>query len=221
MSDLEAVVFDFDGLIVDTESPALDSWRELYAEHGHDFPLDRWHAIVGTIGHLDVVGDLEALVGRPLERDVLLARRRRRKDELLAGTGPLPGVVERVREAQQLGLRLAIASSSSTRWVGAHLERIGLAGAFEVLACADGDPERAKPAPTVYAEACAGLGVAPSAAVAIEDSPNGVAAAKAAGLACIAVPNPITEALDLSAADLVVPSLADRALADLLADLPR
>ena len=99
-----------------------------------------------------------------------------------------------------------------------HLERLALRHRFTHVVTAGG-ALKAKPAPDTYLEACARLGVDPGAALAVEDSPNGIAAAKAAGLTCVTVPNTITQGLDLSAADLRLSSLADRTLADVLAQL--
>src|SRR4051812_8007166 len=126
----------------------------------------------------------------------------------------MPGVERFVAEASEAGLGLAVASSSSIGWVSEHLDRLGLLDRFSVVSCASDDVP-AKPDPGVYVRAVQMLGVAPGAAAAFEDSPNGIAAAKAAGLRCIAVPNRMTKGLDLSRADAVVPSFADLAVVGL------
>jgi beta-phosphoglucomutase-like phosphatase (HAD superfamily) len=129
-----------------------------------------------------------------------------------------PGVEAYLEAAQRRGLRLAVASNSRREWVAPHLARLGLLERFAHLSC--WAPVRPpKPAPDLYLDAAAALGVRPTDALAFEDSPAGVAAAKAAGLRCVAVPHPLTARLDLSAADLIVPSLTDYPLPALLARL--
>ena len=126
-----------------------------------------------------------------------------------------PGVRDYLDAARRLGLGLAVASSSSRRWVAGHLERLGLADRFDVLRCAE-DVTRVKPHPDLYVAALKALGAAPVAAIALEDSPNGVLAAKRAGLFCVAVPNPLTAKLDLTAADILLASLDELPLPALL-----
>lgn len=216
-----AVVFDFDGTVMDTETPEYEVWKELYAEHGVELPLSVWSAGIG-IGPrenpFDPYDYLDACLARPCDREGLRAERRLRFLGRLRRLGPRAGVVERLDEASALGLRLAIASSSPQAWIDDQLAYLRLADRFDLTRTAD-DVARTKPDPELYLSACAALGVAPREAVAIEDSPNGVRAAKAAGLACVACPNPLTALLPLDHADCVVPSLADVSFADLLARL--
>jgi len=212
---LRALLFDFDGLIVDTETPALASWRELYAEHGHELTLERWSAAVGTIDGFDPVAHLRELAGG-VDLDEALARRTARELELVEVEQLRPGVLEYLEEARRRGLAAAIVSSGSRPWIDRHLARLERAEHFEHIVTADGDAARAKPQPVLYLEALARLGVAADDAVAFEDSPNGVRAAKAAGLFCVAVPNSVTAALGLDEADVVVSSLAELPFARLL-----
>ena len=111
---------------------------------------------------------------------------------------------------------MAIVSSAGEAWVLAHVRRLGVEHVWHSITCANGDVGRAKPAPDLYLEALAGLGLSPGEAIAFEDSLHGVQAAKAAGLFCVAVPNPVTASLALDEADLVVESLADLPLDELL-----
>jgi HAD superfamily hydrolase (TIGR01509 family) len=212
---LRGLLFDFDGLIVDTETPSLAAWQELYREHGHELPLDRWATVIGTVGAWDPFELLEELVG-PVDREALNARRLARELELGEIEELRPGVLDYLAEARGRGLATAIVSSSSRRWVDRHLGRLERAADFDAIVTADHDPERAKPRPTLYLEALSRLGLAAGEAVAFEDSPNGVLAAKAAGLFCVAVPNRVTAGLALDEADLVVPSLAELPFEDLL-----
>jgi HAD superfamily hydrolase (TIGR01509 family) len=204
---LRALLFDFDGLLIDTEGPSYRSWAELYSEHGHELTLDAWSAAVGTIGGFDPEADLSAR-GVLLEEHHLESRRRRDL-ELCDVEEMRPGVVELLDDADRLGLHVAIVSSASTWWIEHHLGSRELLERFELLVCANGDAVRAKPRPTLYLEALGLLGVAADEAIAFEDSANGVAAAKAAGIYTVAVPNEVTGTLDLSAADRVVGSLLE------------
>ena len=217
---MKLVVFDFDGLILDTEVPVYDAWQEIYGEHGVALAFEKWAQCIGTADVFDPCVDLEAALGRALDAAALRSRHRALTDALIAAQAVLPGVREYVDEAQRLGVRLGVASSSGRQWVEGHLERLGLRGRFEVIRCAD-DVPRVKPDPALYRAVLEAMGVRPEEAVALEDSPNGVLAAKRAGLSCVAVPNPLTARLDLSAADLRLASLAELSLAEVLARLRR
>jgi len=209
-------VFDFDGLILDTEGPVFTAWQEEFAAYGcPPLTIDEWSAEIGTSGGLDLVDLIRTRATVPFDEDTMHARRRLRRDELLANETTLPGVHEWLDEADALGLALAIASSSPHDWVEPRLETLGIRHRFAHVACVR-DGLAGKPAPDTYLAACAAVDVDPRAALAIEDSPHGVAAAKAAGLWCIAVPHAITERLDLSRADLRLRSLADLSLRDAL-----
>jgi HAD superfamily hydrolase (TIGR01509 family) len=218
MGAVRALVLDFDGLVLDTETPLLRAWQRTFADHGTELDVAWWATLIGTADHEDPADRLEAIIGRPTDREGLQLARLGLRDQLLEAEDALPGVVELLAQAEALGLALAVASSSSPTWVGGHLERLGLRSRFGHLACHDGRC-RPKPAPDLYLAACEGLGVEPGAAVAFEDSRNGVLAAKSAGLRCVAVPSALTSDMDLSAADLRVPSLADLDLEDLIAQL--
>jgi beta-phosphoglucomutase-like phosphatase (HAD superfamily) len=214
---IRGLLFDFDGLLIDTESPSRLVFEELYREHGHELPRDRWATVIGTLGaEFEPYTHLEELVGRPLDREALDVRRRAREDELCDLEDLRPGIEEYREEAERLGLGTAIVSSSSRNWIERHLGRLGRTNGWDAIVTADGDSERAKPRPTLYLEALAALGLEPHEAIAFEDSPNGVRAAKAAGIACVAIPNPATSTLAFDEADLVLESLADVPLSELL-----
>jgi HAD superfamily hydrolase (TIGR01509 family) len=214
---IRALVFDFDGLILETEEPDYLAWQELYREHGRDLPLDVWCQCIGrSLDWFDPIARLEEEVGRPLDRAALHERHHRRHLELIQAGRALPGVEAYLDEARRLGLPVAIASSSRLDWVQGHLGRLGLADGWACLCCW-GEGERAKPEPDLYLSAFARLQVAPHEAIAFEDSPNGVQAAKRAGMWCVAVPNPLTRSLDLSAADLRLDSLEQMPLREVIA----
>jgi HAD superfamily hydrolase (TIGR01509 family) len=215
---VRGLLFDFDGLLLDTETPSRRAFEDLYRDHGHELPHDRWSTVIGTIGaEFEPYAHLEELVGAELDRDVLDARRRAREYALSDLEELRPGIEDYLAEADRRGLVRAIVSSSSRDWVDRHLGRLGRANGWRAIVTADGDTERAKPRPTLYLEALDAIGVTAAEAIAFEDSPNGVRAAKAAGLFCVAIPNPATQTLALDHADLVLDSLADLPLSDLLA----
>ena len=213
IASFSALVFDFDGLILETETPVYQSWAEVYREQGLDLPLEIWSETIGRGHHFDPLAHLAERLGRKLGPEIA-ERRKARRTEMVEALEVLPGVYETMAEARRLGMRLGVASSSSRRWVVGHLERLRMTD-FDCIRCAD-DVQRAKPDPDLYLAVCECLGVAPAQSVAFEDSANGIAAAKAAGLRCVAVPNPMTAGMDLSAADLRLPALSAMPLHDIL-----
>lgn len=216
---IKALIFDFDGLILDTEVPEFTVWRDIYAAHGQELALATWAACIGTADLVfDPYADLEARLDRPLDRGALRRDRRARVTALIEAQPPLPGVVDYLDAARGLGLGLAVASSSRREWVTGHLSRLGLLDRFATIRTAD-DVARTKPDPALYQAALAGLGLTPAEALVLEDSPNGVTAAKRAGLYCVAVPNALTATLPLDHADRRLASLADLPLSALLADM--
>src|SRR5947209_7671759 len=123
---VRAVVFDFDGLILETEVAILETWQEIYAEHGLTLPMEVWVETLGTAEHwFDPLAHL-AGQGVRLDPEETLARRRRRHEEIIGGLSPLPGVIEYLEAAPALGIALGVASSSTRAWVGGHLERLGI-----------------------------------------------------------------------------------------------
>ncbi len=217
MGKIRALVFDFDGVIIDTETPDYLTWQELYSSFGVELDRGLWSRYIGGGAEsFDAYQHLESLIGRPIERAEVRHRRRQRYLEIVEASPILPGVLEYIQEARGLGLRLGVASSSSRGWVEGHLARRGLLQYFEVVKSAD-DVARIKPDPELYLASVAQLGSQPGGALAIEDSFNGVTAAKRAGLFCVAVPNPMTEHMPLQHADLRLRSLAEVPLKSVLA----
>lgn len=213
---IRALVFDFDGLILDSEMPDYLSWKETYQSFGVELPVDLWVQNIGSVTFFDPYTHLELLVGRALDRDAVKAARRRRDDELMAQQGMMPGVADYLVEARQLGLKTAVASSSRHAWVDPLLKRLGLTDQFDAVCCRDDVGDRAKPDPAVYQAALAALNVRPDEALAFEDSPHGAAAARAAGIFCVIVPNEMTSQLPFSQSDYRLTSLADMPLKQLL-----
>jgi HAD superfamily hydrolase (TIGR01509 family) len=213
---IRALIFDFDGLILDSETPTFTSWAEVFRSQGAELRLEVWSRYIGLVhGSFDPQEHLERALGRPVDMGPLRAEKRRRFLEMVLAQPVMPGVLDYLDGARRLGLKTAGASSAPGEYVRGELARLGLFERFGAVLCGE-DAPRCKPAPDLYLAAIKALGVAATEAIAMEDSPNGVAAAKAAGLFCLAVPNAVTRALDLSQANLIVGSLAELPLEELL-----
>lgn len=216
MRRYDAIIFDFDGLVIDTESPAFEAWSAIFQEQGTTLLLERWVECVGASdSRFDPVLHLSELTGRTYDRATLMGDKEKRKAEICNTLLPLPGVIDRMNEARHLGLKIAVASSSSRVWVETHLMRLGLRDQLDAMLTRD-DVSRGKPFPDLYFAAAKAIGVPPERCLAFEDSGNGVRAAKAAGMACYAIPNPITRTLDFRMADGVIASLAEVTVAKLV-----
>lgn len=214
---IEALVLDFDGLILDTETPFRRSWEAIYERHGLTVSPADWAGLIGSSADPpEAYALLERHLGRPVDRTGIRERRMAYELELLKREQVLPGVRELVADARARGLRLAIASSSERTWVAGHLQAVGLLDSFETIASAD-DVVATKPASDLYERALESLGVPAGRAIAFEDSVHGVAAAKAAGLFCVAVPNGVTRHLSFPEADCVVETLLGRRLDEFIA----
>ena len=213
---IKGLIFDFDGLILDTELPVFQTWQEIYQSYGCYLPLSSWAMNIGVGADVfDPYEDLERQLGRPVDREQIRALRRRRQVKRIEAQPVLPGVREYIAEAKGLGLGIGLASSSSRDWVVGHLTRLGLEQQFDSIKCSD-DVQLTKPDPELYLANLDSLGIQADEAVALEDSPNGIASAKAAGIFCVTVPNFLTSQLPLNDADLRLASLAEISLGDLL-----
>jgi putative hydrolase of the HAD superfamily len=215
MDPLKALIFDFDGLMVDTETAIYITWREIYEQHGYELPLETYVQCVGSHNtDYNPAKELDQMVGRVLDWDTLLAEQSRRNRELHQDLGPFPGIKELLLEANETGVKCAVASSSNSEWVHGWLHRLGLWDHFDAVITRD-LVERPKPAPDLFLLAMSRLGVTGTEAVVLEDSVNGLRAAVAAEVPCIIVPNTVTRGLDFSAARAVLPTLGGVGLAGL------
>ena len=214
---IKALIFDFDGLILDTETPDYIVWQEIYAEHGARLPIELWGQLIGGAGatDFDAAIHLEKLLGHPVDRPALNALWRAHSDELIAHQPIQPGVKDYLDDARRLGLRLAIASSSPHKWVDMYLADLGLLDYFEAILCAE-DVRRVKPDPGLFLVALSALHLRAEEVIVFEDSPNGVKAAKSVGIFTVAVPNYLTRQLKVEGADILLNSLARMTLAGLL-----
>jgi len=203
-----AVVFDFDGLILDTEWCDFTSTAAVFAEHGATLSLEVWKHYIGDIDHPYWADILEEQLGHPIDRDRWVPERRTANDRCASSMTLMPGVTALLDALDRAGIPMAVASSSPSDWVGRHLRERGLSARFATI-CSGDDVERTKPDPALYLLACERLGVDPSTAVAVEDSVHGIRSARAAGMIAVAVPSSMTADMDFSRADLRVHSCKD------------
>ena len=209
---IRALVFDFDGLILDTETPLIDSYHDVHEAHG--VPFDR-AVFLRSVGHADYAFDPWHGFSPHADRAALELQRQTCKSARLLAQKILPGVVALLDAAKETGLRVGLASNSEHEWVEPHLARLGLRERFDFLACREDAPSP-KPEPDLYRLVLNHFGLRGIEAIAFEDSHTGSIAAKRANLWCVAAPNPSTAHHDLSHADLRVTSLAEVDLHELM-----
>ena len=202
-------IFDFDGLIVDTEMPRYIAWREEYEKHGQTLTIRDWWIAIGTgPAVFDPARQLSDLTGNNMAPNEILKVVDARSYELMEEVELFPGVDEFNKRANKMGMPMAVASSSSAEWVIGHLERFGLRRYFQSVVTTE-DVQHVKPEPDLYLSALQNLGLSNGSVLAFEDSPNGIKAAKAAGLCCLAVPNLITREMNLQQADKIYGSFLE------------
>jgi HAD superfamily hydrolase (TIGR01509 family) len=214
---IKALIFDFDGLILDTETPEVLVWQSIYKDHGFELPVQEWEKTIGGYGlsNFDPAQHLSLLTSGRLDPVSLRSRYRKESDAIIHAKPVLPGVVDLIEQARRSDVQVAIGSSSSHSWVDTHTKRLGIFDYFDHIICQDDvSPGRTKPNPDIYLKALEQLNVKKDAAVVFEDSPNGVLAARRAEIFVVAVPNPLTEKMGVSG-DITVPSLADLSLQEL------
>lgn len=205
-----ALIFDFDGLILDTESAEVEIWNDFYAKVGLTFTMDAYINAIGSNSPEDFHPAILLADREGEERSFEQIRQDFRKIAYLRceQLEAMDGVVDLIKNAKTKGYFLAVGSSAAYSWVQTHLNRLGLLDAFDAIVTFD-NVERAKPAPDIYLKVLETLGVSPENALVFEDSQNGVLAAHRAGIRAIAVPNPITAIQDFFLATAVLPSLAN------------
>ncbi len=218
---LKALIFDFDGLILDTETPEVLVWQSIYREHGFELPVDEWEKTIGGYGisNFDPANHLSLLSQGRLDSASMRIRYRRESDLLIHASDIMPGVVRIIEEAREQGIAVAIGSSSPHSWVDTHAKRLGIFHYFKHIICQDDvAPGRTKPNPDIYLKALEVLKVQNTEAVVFEDSLNGVDAARRAKIFVVAVPNPLTAKMGVSG-DMTVSSIANLTLQDLQAKI--
>jgi HAD superfamily hydrolase (TIGR01509 family) len=219
---IKTLLFDFDGLLMDTESPEVQIWRDIYAGHGVDFPLDTWirHVVGSTDANFDAAAHLASVTGRALDLPALRQQARATRLDIQSRLPALPGAYRILAAARLLGLRQAIVSSSPHWWVDGYLRQLQITDFFEFVICRE-DAAQVKPAPDLYLKALECLSLPPEEGLAFEDSPNGVLAAHRAGLRVVGVPNPITAQAGRLPAELVLSSLEEISIEELLEHFDR
>jgi len=216
---IRAIIFDFDGLIIETEGPTYQSWQEIYQSYGYKLPFSTWSSMVGTTqSDFDPRLELQRLVNKSLNWDEIELKRQVIENALIEAQPVLPGVEDYLKDAKRLGLKMGIASNSPSRWVTRYLTQHGLQDCFDYISTSD-HVHKLKPDPALYQAALNGLQVNANEAFALEDSPLGIRSAKEAGLYCVAVPNELTCKLDISQADFQLGSLACMPLEMLLEEV--
>lgn len=214
---MKLLIFDFDGIIIDTETPDYVSWQEMFRQHGCELDMAAWADCIGARADaFDPCAYLESLLGRPVDRDDILARRRKSFLDMVAREPLRPGLLAYLRDARRMGIKLSVASSAGRPWVTDHLARFGLLDEFDCIRTVE-DVAQAKPAPDLFLAVLEATGTPAHEAVVFEDSPNGICAARTAAIPCVAVPNPITSQLPLDHADFRIPSFDAMPLESLLA----
>lgn len=209
---IRALVFDFDGLILDTETPLIDAYARVHATHGVAF--DR-SIFLQSVGHADYAFDPWHGFSPHADRAGLELECRTSKNEILLSRPILPGVVTLLEGAKQAGLRVGLASNSEHSWCDPHLERLGLRHYFDFLACREDVPSP-KPEPDLYRLVLNRFGLRGHEAIAFEDSHTGSLAAKRANLWAVVVPNESTAHHDFNHVDLKANSLAELRLEELV-----
>jgi HAD superfamily hydrolase (TIGR01509 family) len=214
---LKALIFDFDGLILDTETPEVLVWQSIYKECGFELPVEEWQKTIGGYGlsNFDPATHLSHLSQGRLDPVSLRVRYRKESDAIIHASAIMPGVMGMIEQAKENGLKVAIGSSSPHSWVDTHAKRLGIFDYFDDVICQDDvAPGRTKPNPDIFLKALDQLKVEKDAAVVFEDSPNGVTAARRAEIFVVAVPNPLTSKLGVQG-DITIPSLAELSLHEL------
>jgi len=201
------VVFDNDGLLLDTEDAWTRAEETLFARRGKVFTLDHKRSLIGSARAAAAL-KLEAMLGLKGEGEALMDELHGLvMEEALAGVAPRPGALELLGRLLQAGVPVGVASNSQREFVERTLTGAGLLdGRFAAVVSVE-DVEKPKPAPDIYLETCRRLGAEPGACAALEDSPTGVAAAAAAGMYVIGVP--YFTGAQLPGSDLLADSLAD------------
>jgi len=207
----DAIVFDNDGLLLDTEHAWTRAETVLFERHGETFTAEHKRELIGT-SVVESAAKVERMLGLPGRGAALMDELHELvMEELLAGVPPRPGALELLAAVREAGIPVGLASNSSRAFVDRALSVAQLAdGHFDVVLSAE-DVPHPKPAPDLYLAACRELGADPSACAALEDSPPGVASAAAAGLFVIAVP--YFRDTRIEGASLAAGSLADSSIA--------
>ncbi len=209
LAEANAVLFDFDGIIIDSEWPIFESWHRVFAANGHELAVETYVQCIGS--DFDTWSPekyLEELTGKTFDWPAINAQRQVELEADLVDVETLSGVRESFQAILNAGKKLAVVSSSSHRWVDKWLEKLDLISSVHEVVCR-GDAPKIKPAPDLYLEAVRRFNLPASECLVIEDSLNGIKAGKAAGCMTVAVPSRLTSVLDFSTSDSVISDLIE------------
>ncbi|PGY14806.1 HAD family hydrolase [Bacillus cereus] len=211
---MKAIIFDFDGLIVDTETIWFHSFRDAVREYGGELPLEEFAKCIGTTDEV-LYAYLKEQLKEKFNEHALRGKVTTLHKEKMKMPKARDGVKEYLEEAKELGLKIALASSSSREWIVRFLEELQIRDYFELIKTRE-DVEKVKPDPALYKVTIEELGIEPSEAVVFEDSLNGLKAAVAAGLKCVVVPNDVTRNLQFENHHLRIESMKEKSLKEVL-----
>lgn len=209
LSPPAAVLFDFDGVILDTEWPIYESIRQVFLDHGHDLPLPEYVRCIGSDFNIwSPEARLEELTGKTFDWETISVTRNVWIREQIETLDAMPGVRDTIDVCRDHGLKLAVVSSSNHQWVDGWLDKLGLLPHFDQVVARE-DAKRIKPAPDLYLEAVRRLDLPAADCLVIEDSLNGMTSAHEAGCPVAAIPNRITSCINFSAAEYQFPTLVE------------
>lgn len=213
---IKAVVFDFDGLIIDTETPEYEVFYEIYRSHGIELTIERYSQTIGTTyGDFNPFTYINECLPEPIEESEIRLTYQQRLEPVLEQLEIREGVISYLETAKRLGLKIGLATSSKRVWIDRFFTKHNLHSYFDSISTAD-DVEKVKPDPALYLRAIDELGVDASEAIAFEDSDNGSKAAMKAGLHCVAVPNKVTNHFDFYGCTMRISSMQDMPLEQLI-----
>ena len=203
------VIFDFDGVLVDTEWAIYQSWVKLFAREGQEISIETYSPCLGAgYSHWNPADYLESLTGKTYDWEIETPARQAVLEAELELMGLMPGAQELMNWCQAQHIPMAVASSSSRRWVAGWLNKLNIYDKFAgVFTRTDGYP--VKPDPSLFLAARECLNVPAEDCLIIEDSENGTISAQRAQISCVAVPNRMTRHSDFSRAALVVDNLQE------------
>jgi len=213
---IRAIVFDFDGLIIDTETLEYEVLHQIYKEYEVELLIETYAQNIGThIGEFNPYTNLANLAKQELDAQFIKNLHRERLHLLLPNLVLRDGVMDYIHQAKQMNLKIALATSSNRKWIDEFFARYDLHQYFDCI-CTSDDVTHVKPNPELYLRALSLLGVEGHEAIAFEDSHNGSIAAVTAGLHCIAVPNPVTQHFTFEHCSLILTSLAQTSLSEVI-----
>jgi putative hydrolase of the HAD superfamily len=214
---IKALIFDCDGLLIDTETPWYIAFREVYREHQVDIPLEMYAQCIGNsdFAQFNPYDYLEECIKRKVDRKVIDKRVQEIHTSIMKDQKLLPGVENYLKRAKELGLKIGLASSSRRAWVEEHTKAHHIYHFFDTIHTKD-EVEHVKPHPELYLQSIQALGIEKHEVIAFEDSLNGLKAAKEAGIKCVIVPNEVTACLPFDNYDVKLSSMLDLELDEVL-----